>query len=144
MESIGLIPSSTGKVGGKKTGQSMNDYPEKGGIFENLCIKLFKDGLFIKWFDRFPDEKRSIKFSELEELEELEENSLSEDDILESLYTTVAEVIQDIIPVEEVRAMNLTKQKTKYMCCSCGASVWGKPKLDIKCNICDVDFIAVD
>lgn len=36
MQSIGLIPSDTGKPGGKKTGQRMSDYVEQGGVFEQL------------------------------------------------------------------------------------------------------------
>lgn len=44
MESIGLIPSSTGKVGGKKTGQSMNDYPEKGEFLKIYVSNYLKTG----------------------------------------------------------------------------------------------------
>jgi hypothetical protein len=136
MESLGLIPSSTGRPGGNKTGQSMNDYPEKGGVFESLCIKLFKDGLFVNWFDRFPEE-RFISNYESESYETIE---TFENDILESLYTTVAAVINDIVPVEEVKAMSQVKQKTKYKCPSCNAAVWGKPNLNIKCNTCEINF----
>ncbi|MCG3668325.1 SprT-like domain-containing protein [Aliarcobacter butzleri] len=150
MESIGLIPSDTGRAGGKKTGQKMNDYPERGGKFEKLCIKIFKDGLYVKWFDRFPDEitvKTSLSQEDYQELdeEELQEviDSLDDDKILENLYTTVGEIIKDILPVEEVRALNETKQKTKYMCPQCNSSVWGKPNLSIKCNSCNIDFFIV-
>lgn len=146
MESLGLIPSSTGREGGKKVGQSMSDYPERGGLFESVCIKLFKEGLSVKWFDRFPDEIRQFGTNiELEELEALELENLSQDDeVLQSLYTTVSEVINDVLPVEEVQAMSTTKQKTKYQCENCQASVWGKPNLKIKCGECDIDFIAVN
>ena len=34
MESIGLMSSSTGEPGGKRTGQKMSDYPITGGPFE--------------------------------------------------------------------------------------------------------------
>lgn len=138
MESIGLIPSSTGRVGGKKTGQFMNDYPERGGPFETLCIKLYKENMFIKWFDRFPEEA-----SHSSNFESMEFNSNLDDKILENLYTPVSNIVNDIISVEEVRAMNITKQKTKYMCPNCKASVWGRNNLSIKCNICDIDFNVV-
>ena len=36
MERIGLICSSTGRPGGKKTGIAMSDYIQEGGIFEKL------------------------------------------------------------------------------------------------------------
>lgn len=135
MESIGLIPSSTGRIGGKKTGQSMNDYPESGGIFENLCIRLFKEDMFIKWFDRFPQEVyHNTNF------ENPDSNNKANDIILESLYTPVCNVVVDIVSFEEIKALNLTKQKTKYLCPSCKSAVWGRNNLNIKCNSCQVDF----
>lgn len=33
MEALGLMPSDTGRPGGKKTGQNMGDYAIKGGLF---------------------------------------------------------------------------------------------------------------
>lgn len=33
MEEVGLMPSSTGEAGGKRTGQKMADYPIEGGMF---------------------------------------------------------------------------------------------------------------
>jgi predicted SprT family Zn-dependent metalloprotease/DNA-directed RNA polymerase subunit RPC12/RpoP len=134
MESVGLIPSSTGRVGGRKTGQYMNDYPLSGGLFENLCIRLYKEDMFIKWFDRFPEEVfNSSNF------ENLVSNS-SDSDILENLYTTVSNVVSGIVPVEEVKALNISKQKTKYICPVCSSAVWGRNNLSIKCNACSVDF----
>lgn len=141
MESVGLIPSSTGRPGGNKTGQEMNDYPEKGGKFETICIKLFQDGLFIKWFDRFPN-KIIYQSPYTQEQEDQEIKEDTNDQILENLYTVVSEVVNDIIPIEEVRAMSTYKLKTKYTCPGCRSSVWGKPNLDLKCNSCEVDFIA--
>nr|WP_032072650.1 SprT-like domain-containing protein [Aliarcobacter butzleri]AHG28749.1 Mpr protein [Aliarcobacter butzleri] len=135
MESIGLIPSSTGRIGGKKTGQFMNDYPERGGIFENLCIRLFKEDMFIKWFDRFPQE-----IYHNNNLENPDSNNKINDIILESLYTPVSNVVVDIVSIEEIKALNLSKQKTKYLCPNCKSAVWGRNNLNIKCNSCQVDF----
>jgi len=42
MLSIGLIPSDTGKEGGKMTGQNMSDYPQKGGHFEKALKTMPK------------------------------------------------------------------------------------------------------
>ena len=49
MESVGLIPSKTGKKGGKKTGQQMMDYAEDGGQFDQMRSKLFADGWTMEW-----------------------------------------------------------------------------------------------
>ncbi len=40
MESIGLMPSSTGKLGGFRTGEKMADYAIKGGLFMQATDKL--------------------------------------------------------------------------------------------------------
>lgn len=62
MESIGLMPSSTGKPGGKRTGQSMSDYPIPGGPFESACVDFFLAGNFISFVDASVDEAEVLKF----------------------------------------------------------------------------------
>jgi hypothetical protein len=44
MKSIGLMPSSTGMVGGKETGAHMSDYIIPGGAFSQAYAKLAKTG----------------------------------------------------------------------------------------------------
>lgn len=48
MESVGLIPSSTGKVGGKKTGQSMSHYIDDTGKFKT-AVSEFLDQTTKEW-----------------------------------------------------------------------------------------------
>lgn len=48
MERIGLIPSDTGRKGGKKTGEHMGDYVEKGGVFERVFNKI-PEKCFLPW-----------------------------------------------------------------------------------------------
>lgn len=40
MEAVGLVPSSTGQPGGKKTGQNMTHYIEPGGVYEKAFAEL--------------------------------------------------------------------------------------------------------
>jgi len=49
MESIGLMPSSTGGTDGKRTGSSVTHYIIKGGAFERSCDALIKSGLSLDW-----------------------------------------------------------------------------------------------
>lgn len=49
MESVGLIPSSTGAPGGRRTGYAMSHYIIPGGCFDIACRELFASGLFIDW-----------------------------------------------------------------------------------------------
>ena len=44
MKSIGLMPSSTGAVGGKETGARMSDYILPGGAFSQAYAKLAATG----------------------------------------------------------------------------------------------------
>ncbi len=54
MEAIGLMPSDTGKPGGKKTGEKMADYAIDGGPFMQATEALLKTDFRITWFDRHP------------------------------------------------------------------------------------------
>lgn len=43
MESIGLMPSSTGIKGGRKVGQKMSDYPISNGLFSQVFNAMPKE-----------------------------------------------------------------------------------------------------
>lgn len=49
MEAVGLIPTDTGKPGGKKTGRKVTHYIEPEGAFEKACSQLIKTGFTIPW-----------------------------------------------------------------------------------------------
>jgi hypothetical protein len=49
MESVGLMPSDTGRPGGKKTGQRVSHYVIPGGPFARACALLLSDGLRLAW-----------------------------------------------------------------------------------------------
>jgi hypothetical protein len=165
MEDIGLIPSNTGKEGGKKTGQKMADYPEHGGDFEKVCVELSKSGLFVKWVDRYPDKKAfsgncetdintAINGAEPGSTEAQEEGGNVTDPVsggietygegydyegideeLAALYTPIVSEVADEVVVKDSGTKKNTK--SKYMCGGCGIAVWGKPLLEIKCIGCD-------
>lgn len=61
MEAVGLIPSDTGRAGGKKTGQKMTHYIETGGDFETACAKLLAQGFTIPWQAMTRDEGAAKK-----------------------------------------------------------------------------------
>lgn len=54
MISVGLMPSDTGKPGGKQTGEKVADYAIPGGVFQQALEKLLATGFGITWFDKFP------------------------------------------------------------------------------------------
>jgi ribosomal protein S27E len=49
MESVGLIPSSTGEVGGKKTGQRVTHFIKPGGPFQLAYQALQETGFVLSW-----------------------------------------------------------------------------------------------
>ena len=43
MDAVGLIPTATGKLGGKRTGQSVTHIIQEGGEFDVSCDEFLKD-----------------------------------------------------------------------------------------------------
>lgn len=129
MESMGLIPSSTGKKGGRKTGQRMSDYSVKGGKFEEISLKIIKAKQHITWFEvnSFGDYLFNID----EILNNIKEGNN------DALYTPMVSIKGEALSASN--RVEKKKNKTKYLC-SCGYSVWGKPNLDIRCNDCLENF----
>ena len=124
MECIGLMPSSTGKKGGKKTGDKVADYIIKGGNFESLCQELFCTGFKITWSDKYPARNKI--------LEAIESGTI--DDMEEQLKEWGVEVTED----GEIIIENQSKPtRNKYSCPDCKIQVWGKPNLNIHCRDCD-------
>lgn len=61
MESVGLMPSSTGEPGGERTGQHMSHYIIERGVFDRACTALLKKGFRLSWADKFGDNERIEK-----------------------------------------------------------------------------------
>ena len=104
MEDMGLMPSSTGKEGGKKVGQKMADYAIEGGPFLKELAKLEGKGFKINWTPQSLSRPRPAPLTEGEAEGEAEETKPK------------------------------TKSKVKFTCPGCGANAWGKPSLMILCG----------
>ncbi len=122
MKSIGLMPSDTGRPGGKMTGDSMSDYVAEGGPFEIAFKKLMTKNFALSWLDRFP---------------------VSIEHLAQTLHQ-LPEEVQVAISDEEIESLSIQlvdhedkKQGTvRYTCPLCTAKVWGKAKLAIACMPC--------
>jgi hypothetical protein len=135
---IGLVPSSTGRIGGEITGQSMSDYPAPQGKFIQSCKKLLKEREFaLPWVDRF---------AQISNNSSLENTSNTLTQISEYVEPEIAR--QLTAPLENLFGSNsfisnentLKKIKTKYNCPVCESNVWGKPGLSIICGGCNIQF----
>ena len=131
MESVGLMPSHTGKPGGRKTGQQMNDYTIKGGAFEKAFKKMPKSILL------------PFKSKESEGMYLGDGLGLG---FLGDLFTDTPEPSGSRPSPTRPRPQPIfkpyRKNKAKYTC-PCGNNVWGKPSMDLICGECRGEFAEV-
>lgn len=138
MEAIGLMPSNTGKPGGKRTGQQMMDYPARNGRFMAACIILVENGFKLPWIDRsfVPSRNPIHVISEnivQEAIGEAEEAS-GEDGYFESvLYTPIENNDPMAAPAH-------SNSKALHVCPRCDQRCWGKPSLKVTCTKCKVNL----
>ena len=117
---VGLIPSHNGQIGGRMTGQNMNDYPQK-------------DGAFLKALEEMPDEYK-LPFTSVEG--DFRASSMALTGGIAGMVS-----ISGIMGGGEAPAKPKTS-KNKYSC-SCGNNVWGKLELNIFCGDCGESFTLV-
>jgi hypothetical protein len=147
MEAIGLMPSSTGKPGGLRTGDHIADYPILEGPFLRACEVLLTQAATISWFDRVPP---SDGFA-----------GGHHDAVHQTLAPAVAEAALAIAippqPAEPREHGGLGSQdlqsaplpvnksnRAKYACrCEKPNQVWGKPGLRLQCLECAQPFAEV-
>jgi len=118
MIEIGLMPTDTGKKGGKITGFAMADYAIKDGKFLQVSEELMNSQVFAGLYY----EVNPLVFDQVNDNEPLFDQ------------------IKDLTLADKPKVKG-RKTKVKYSC-DC-ANVWGKPDLEIHCNACGHDMIEV-
>lgn len=61
MREVGLIPSDTGRPGGKDIGQKMTHYVAEGGPFDKACTAYLATGMAPLYHDRAGDEEEKAR-----------------------------------------------------------------------------------
>ncbi len=112
MITLGLMPSSTGKPGGKTTGPTMSDYVIPGGPFELVFEQFKKMGHEIRWSSSF--------------VRNTSEESGSSDNASSS---------EGESPKDREREQK-RRSKTKYTCVGCGLNIWAKSGVKVACVDC--------
>jgi len=130
MESIGLMPSSTGKPGGKKTGDCVADYPIEGGRFLAACEELLTQDFKISWYDRFSSPAAI----------EVGQNSFSLTLDLPENITAIASMEGVEMAQGSGNIVGGNKSNRSKYTCSCEINLWGKPGLNIICGDCRKAF----
>lgn len=161
MEEIGLIPSSTGRPGGARTGQVMSDYIDPEGRFAVVCARLVATGFRVSWYDRVvpaipqhPPQPTVIE--QLAAQMRNAENRIAREPVPlegDTNWTELPGAVLDeasIVPLEhrelEVRpgaaAAGLVpnSNRVKYTCSSGEHNVWGRPGLRLACLDCGGQF----
>lgn len=126
MESIGLMPSSTGEPGGAKTGEKMADYAIEGGRFMAAANELMTSDFRISWLDRFPPMRE--KSTVLDLLGTLQLGTQTADS---------GEGGQDggeLASLIEPQGPRNRSNRVKYRCGCCGVQVWGRPEIRLLCG----------
>lgn len=162
MESIGLMPSSTGRVGGKRTGQKMGEYVIEGGLFAEVYTELFPDGYSLKWYDYWVEvkkERRKPINQVVNNINRNYENGLvpTEDVVLRGSVVEISEsnhegdsrtdesgekTLDAVINTQRIKEVVASKgNRVKYTCPTCKSNVWGKLGLVIICGVCDEAFL---
>lgn len=154
MEQIGLMPSNTGREGGKKTGQQMTHYIIKGGQFQTAVYNLLKSGFSISWYDKWSSGmavlskiNRDILDDWLKQTDEDDEELISKltrtvnqknegiQDVTDNLTNQDPDLIIDIKP-----PLKGTGTREKFTCSSCGLNAWAKPSAKLVCGECGIDL----
>jgi len=172
MTSIGLMPSSTSKPGGSKTGEAMMDYILIDGDFLKHCRKLVEQGFMLPWVDRYPVFRHDIPilaFTSSDDSIELDKNfypkkrhkniksaNRTDSELSKSPFMVKKETTEDVnynfttMPINSQLYPMLSSKpaqksgRVKYSCKSCHILVWGKPALRIGCLDCNIQMKEVN
>lgn len=138
MEEIGLMPSATGKPGGRKTGDSVTDYAIEGGRFLEACAELITDDFKISWLDRFPSPKQVLSAAACES-NNIDISFGGGPAPMHELVSASVRAHENAEPLVQVNQPR-RPTRTRYEC-QCGFKVWGKPSLSISCGVCKKTFV---
>lgn len=163
MTSIGLMPSSTGKPGGNKTGESMMDYVLLDGNFLRASRRLVRKGFAFPLLDRYPvfrheipivaydNQDNMVDLNSRFEPKELPAQAMTanRDDNLAPV-TESAEYAPFELPLKDDKgtlsiAAVTTRPRAKsgrikYICKGCQTYIWAKRGLNLGCLDCELKF----
>lgn len=107
MERIGLMPSHTGKPGGKRTGYQMSEYVIPGGPFDLVSRELLLAGETMRWLGNRP------------------------------LTLTTLDISVPASSAVPASPRRRRKGKTGFACPTCPTKVWGVASVRVACINCN-------
>lgn len=149
MESMGLMPTSTGQPGGRRTGDRMADYAIEGGRFLRAARTLIDRQFRISWYDRFGPSNLTAMTQNLVSAQ-VSDNlglpgapaKLHDDDQASAMGgPNGGEGTLNGVTLQIAAPSPSKANKVKYTC-SCDQNAWGKPKLELICGKCGSKFFS--
>lgn len=133
MEDVGLLPTSTGKAGGKKTGYIVTHIIIEGGDFSKATKRLLMQSKIILLADRYFNgylRKDEVK-------ESFESNKI---DIVDSDDKGISRYEGKITAegIVKIEKKNSSGVRIKYSCDCC--NVWGMKGLKLYCSRCNKEL----
>lgn len=112
---------STGRPGGRRTGDHVADYALEGGRLLAACQELLTANFEISWYDRFPTVEHVLAG----------QGCMASIPDLAQAIKPVGQLQEDAIDAAAVPVPANKSNRLKYSCGGCAAavSVWGKPRL---------------
>lgn len=149
MESMGLMPSSTGHPGGARTGDCMADYAMQGGPFLQACEALLTQSFKISWYDRFPAVEH-VQAGQMSMAMHLGPSVGGGSVPAQANAAIMASLVKPVAADESATHASTggpslllvspnKSNRTKYAC-PCKNQVWGKPGLKLICGDCHGEF----
>ena len=147
MESIGLMPSSTGQPGGARTGDCMADYAVASGRFLTACQELLTAKFQLSWYDRFPSVDHVLAgqasmANHIQGIEGSKPPMVSMPALAEALKPAGQAFATATDDEGALIAPANKSNRVKYSCTGCkdSISVWGKPGIKLICGECRKSF----
>lgn len=150
LESLGLMPSSTGRPGGRRTGDMMADYAMAGGPFLAACDALLTTRFQLSWYDRFPAIEHVVTgqwsmATQIQGMQGTQPPMSAVPALAEAVRPVGTSVAVAGSTTGEMAVQPANKSlRVKYRCGGCAApvNVWGKPGLNLICGECQQSFAA--
>lgn len=145
MQAIGLMPSSTGAPGGRRTGDHMADYMIPRGLFDQACQGLLGDQFKISWYDRFPPVEAIAALQMVTAGAQGASSQSAQTPEPKPLGASLAsqhEAVHDNLVAITVSSAPINKSNRIRYTCNCKTNIWGKPALKVQCLECQSEFEA--
>ena len=144
MEAIGLMPSHSGLIGGKKTGQQMTHYIIQDGLFQQVVYNLLRGGFEISWYDRYSANITAPVSKVNYDILVNWINNTPKDNV-ELINKLTKTVNSNSIHMLDDNNNKITIKPTlkgkntreKFTCPQCGLNAWAKPTAHLICGECN-------